>query len=61
MRTNDGAHPAAIAFFYIQIKRNYIFQIDQTIHHTINFETIHKINPAPAMMICMGTAVFISF
>jgi len=61
MGANDGTHPAAVAFFLIQFKRDNIFKIYQSVHKMINFEMIHAIIPNPAIPICIGTAVFISF
>jgi hypothetical protein len=61
MRTNNDTHPAAVAFFLIQLKGGNIFKIYQSVHKVINFETIQAMMPNPAIPICAGTAVFISF
>ncbi len=61
VRTNHGAHPATVAFFFIQFKCDDTFQINQCIHSYINLEMIQPKSPIPAKVICSGKAVFISF
>ena len=51
MRTNDDAHPATVAFFLVQLQGNDIAEINQSVHSSRNFETIHAAIPSPAIPI----------